>query len=100
MTPYQISWAGGAEKQFNDLLERAAAAGKREEFVQRFGELGRAISDPPQTCHVGRAVAQTDKPGGFYREWQYHFLYVKFAVFPDEGCGWIYHIEFNPPTWA
>jgi hypothetical protein len=100
MNPYDIQLAGRAVAQYDDLLARASAAGKREEFERRYGELVRVISDPQWAFHVGRPLGQTNLPGGFYREWQYYFLYVRYAIFPDHECGWIYTIEFNPPSWA
>jgi hypothetical protein len=100
MDPYDIQLAGRAVAQYDDLLARATAAGKREEFERRYGEVFRVISNPRSAFQVGHPLGQTTLPGGFYREWQWQFLYVRYAIFPDEGCGWIYHIEFNPPSWA
>jgi hypothetical protein len=100
MDQYDIRLAGRAVAQYDDLLARATAAGKRDEFERRYGELHRVLSDPQWAFQVGRPIGQTKQPGGHYREWQYLFLYVRYAIFPDAGCGWIYHIEFNPPSWA
>ena len=100
MDQYDIQLAGFAVTQYDDLLVRATSAGKRDEFDRRYGELFRVISDPRGAFQVGRSLGQTNTPGGFYREWQWHFLYVRYAIFPDAGCGWIYRVEFNPPTWA
>jgi hypothetical protein len=100
MDEYDIQLAGRAVAQYDDLLARASAAGKQEEFERRYGELVRVLSDPGWALHVGRTLGQTNQPGGFYRDWQYRFLYVRYAIFPDAECGWIYHIEFNPASWA
>jgi hypothetical protein len=100
MDQYDLQLAGSAVAQYDALLTRAAAAGKQEEFERRYGEIFRVISDPRSAVQIGRPLGQTVLPGGFYRAWQWHFLYVRYALFPDEGCGWIYQIEFNPPSWA
>ena len=102
MEEYDIYLVGAADFQFNELMDRAAVAGKRSAFVWWFSEIGRTLQDPSFALQVGRPVGQTILPGGFYRDWQHGclYIYIKYAIFPDEGRGWIYHMEFNPPSWA
>jgi hypothetical protein len=100
MDEYEIYWAGGADDEFDDLMSRAIAAGKRAAFVWWFGEIGRALQDPSLALQVGRSLGQTVFPGGFYRDWQHGCLYIKYVIFPDQNRGWIHHIDFRPPSWA
>ncbi len=86
MDQYNIQLAGRAVAQYEDLLARATAAGKQDEFERRYGELVRVISDPGWALQVGRPIGQTNLPGGFYRQWQYHFrISTEFAE--EASCG-------------
>ncbi len=93
MNPYDIYFTNTSTAQLADLRRRADSAGRRDEFESRYEEIFRVISDPRGAFQVGHSLGQTNLPGGFYREWQWHFLYVQYAIFPDAERGWIYHIE-------
>jgi hypothetical protein len=102
MNPYQIHFAGPAKSQFDLLRQRAIQAGRIREFEWWFTEIGQMLVDPAQALRVGQLLYQTQPPliGGYYRDWRYGCFYLRYAIFPDAGQGFIFHIEFSPPNWA
>lgn len=93
---YVIRLADQAARRFPDLRATASVAGNLEEFTHRYDELVRVVGNPRTALVVGRSLDSSRH----YREWQWHFLYVRYVVFPSKGCGWIYHLEINPASWA
>lgn len=97
---YDIQRSGKAVEQYDDLLARATAAGRGDQFLFVYDEILSALRDPSKACRVGQPRGQTQLPGGSYRDWVNLFLYVQYAIYPDAGLGFIYWISFSPQNWA
>jgi hypothetical protein len=99
MASLKMEWTLASKAQFEELRQRAAGAGKKEQFNRVHNEIVFALQELTQALEKGELLYNTRRAGGEVRHWIHRFISVCYAVFRHEQVGWVVAYKSVPASW-
>ena len=99
MNALNLIWSTPAKKQFDELYNRAIAAGHIDEFLAVHNEIVDILSDLERATEKSDPLYNTKKPGGMVRHLLHRFVSVTFYLYPNERVVCVAKYLPVPPSW-
>jgi hypothetical protein len=99
MSALNLIWSTPAKKQFEELLHRANAAGRVDEFLIAHNEIVDILRDLETAAEKSDPLYNAKKPGGVVRHLLHRFVSVTFYLYPDECEVCVAKYSSVPSSW-